>query len=233
MLMEYIIQALKGAFNLIITLDPEVRSVVSTSLQLSITSTLFAAVVGTPIGILITKVDFTGKHFLNTMLNTLLSLPTVVLGLLVFSFISRRGIFGEWGMLFTMRGIIIGQVLLILPIIIALVRNAIHDVDEKMYRTAISLGATGTQQFRLLLSEARYGIIGALITGFGRVVGEVGVSMMLGGNIKGYTRTITTAIAMETNKGRFSFGLALGIILLSISFIINYIIYYFQSGEFK
>lgn len=231
--MEYIIEALKGAFNLIITLDPEVRSVVSTSLQLSITSTLIAAVVGTPIGILITKVDFTGKHFLNTMLNTLLSLPTVVLGLLVFSFISRRGIFGEWGMLFTMTGIIIGQVLLILPIIIALVRNAIHDVDEKMYKTAMSLGATGTQQFRLLLSEARYGIIGALITGFGRVIGEVGVSMMLGGNIKGYTRTITTAIAMETNKGRFSFGLALGLILLSISFIINYIIYYFQSGEVK
>ena len=231
--MEYIIEALKGAFNLIITLDPEVRSVVSTSLQLSITSTLIAAVLGTPLGILITKVDFKAKHFLNTILNTLLSLPTVVLGLLVFSFISRRGIFGEWGMLFTMRGIIIGQVLLILPIIIALVRNAIHDVDEKMYKTAVSLGATGTQQFRLLLSEARYGIIGALVTGFGRVIGEVGVSMMLGGNIKGYTRTITTAIAMETNKGRFSFGLALGIILLSISFIINYIIYYFQSGEIQ
>jgi tungstate transport system permease protein len=231
--MEYIIEALRGAFNLIITLDTEVRTVVSTSLQLSLTSTFIAAIIGTPIGILITKVDFKGKHFLNTLLNTLLSLPTVVLGLLVFSFISRRGILGEWGMLFTMRGIIIGQVLLILPIIIALVRNAIHDVDEKMYKTAISLGATGTQQFRLLLSEARYGIIGALVTGFGRVIGEVGVSMMLGGNIKGYTRTITTAIAMETNKGRFSFGLALGIILLSISFIINYIIYYFQSGEIQ
>lgn len=231
--MEYIIEALRGAFNLIITLDTEVRTVVSTSLQLSLTSTFIAAIIGTPIGILITKVDFKGKHFLNTILNTLLSLPTVVLGLLVFSFISRRGILGEWGMLFTMRGIIIGQVLLILPIIIALVRNAIHDVDEKMYKTAISLGATGTQQFRLLLLEARYGIIGALVTGFGRVIGEVGVSMMLGGNIKGYTRTITTAIAMETNKGRFSFGLALGIILLSISFIINYIIYYFQSGEIQ
>src|SRR6056297_3861422 len=233
MLMEYIIQALKGAINLIFTLDPEVSTVVSTSLQLSLTSTVLAAIIGTPLGIMITKFDFTGKHFLNTILNTLLSLPTVVLGLFVYSVISRRGIFGEWGLLFTNKGIIIGQVLLILPIVVALVRNAIHDVDEKMYKTAISLGATGSQQFRLLLSEARYGIIGALVTGFGRVIGEVGVSMMLGGNIKGYTRTITTAIAMETNKGRFSFGLALGIILLSISFIINYIIYYFQSGEFK
>ena len=231
--MDYLLSALKGAINLIITLDPEVSIVVATSLKLSLTSTFIAALLGTPLGILISKVDFKGKYFLNTVLNTLLSLPTVVLGLFVYSIISRRGVLGETGMLFTLRGIIIGQVLLILPIIVALVRNAIHDVDEKMYKTAMSLGATGTQQFRLLLSEARYGIIGALITGFGRVIGEVGVSMMLGGNIKGYTRTITTAIAMETNKGRFSFGLALGIILLTISFIINYIIYYFQSGEVK
>ena len=231
--MDYLLSAFKGAINLIITLDSEISIVVATSLKLSLISTFIAALIGTPLGILISKVDFKGKYFLNTVLNTLLSLPTVVLGLFVYSIISRRGILGETGMLFTLRGIIIGQVLLILPIIVALVRNAIHDVDEKMYKTAMSLGATGTQQFRLLLSEARYGIIGALITGFGRVIGEVGVSMMLGGNIKGYTRTITTAIAMETNKGRFSFGLALGLILLSISFIINYIIYYFQSGEVK
>lgn len=231
--MNYIFIALRDAFKLIITLDPEVSNVVGTSLKLSLTSTFFAALLGIPLGILISKIEFKGKYLLNTILNTLLSLPTVVLGLFVYSVISRRGIFGEWGLLFTNRGIIIGQVLLILPIVVALVRNAIHDVDEKMYKTAISLGATGSQKFRLLISEARYGIIGALITSYGRVIGEVGVSMMLGGNIKGFTRTITTAIAMETNKGRFSFALALGIILLSISFIINFILYYFQSGESK
>ena len=231
--MNYIFIALRDAFKLIITLDPEVSNVVGTSLKLSLTSTFFAALLGIPLGILISKIEFKGKYLLNTILNTLLSLPTVVLGLFVYSVISRRGIFGEWGLLFTNRGIIIGQVLLILPIVVALVRNAIHDVDEKMYKTAISLGATGSQKFRLLISEARYGIIGALITSYGRVIGEVGVSMMLGGNIKGFTRTITTAIAMETNKGRFSFALALGIILLSISFIINFVLYYFQSGESK
>jgi len=231
--MNYIFIALRDAFKLIITLDPEVSNVVGTSLKLSLTSTFFAALLGIPLGILISKIEFKGKYLLNTILNTLLSLPTVVLGLFVYSVISRRGIFGEWGLLFTNKGIIIGQVLLILPIVVALVRNAIHDVDEKMYKTAISLGATGSQKFRLLISEARYGIIGALITSYGRVIGEVGVSMMLGGNIKGFTRTITTAIAMETNKGRFSFALALGIILLSISFIINFILYYFQSGESK
>jgi tungstate transport system permease protein len=231
--MNYIFIALRDAFKLIITLDPEVSNVVGTSLKLSLTSTFFAALLGIPLGILISKIEFKGKYLLNTILNTLLSLPTVVLGLFVYSVISRRGIFGEWGLLFTNKGIIIGQVLLILPIVVALVRNAIHDVDEKMYKTAISLGATGSQKFRLLISEARYGIIGALITSYGRVIGEVGVSMMLGGNIKGFTRTITTAIAMETNKGRFSFALALGIILLSIAFIINFILYYFQSGESK
>ncbi len=229
--MEYIISGLQSALMLIINLDPEVTKVVTTSLKLSLTSTLLAALFGTPLGILFSKIDFKGKFVFNTVLNTLLSLPTVVLGLFVYSIISRRGLLGEWGLLFTMKGIIIGQVLLILPIVMALVRNAIHDIDEKMYKTAISMGATGTQQFRLLLSEARYGIIGALITGFGRVIGEVGISMMLGGNIKGYTRTITTAIAMETNKGRFSFGLALGIILLFIAFLINFIIYFYQIGE--
>ncbi len=231
--MDYILSALKDAINLILTLDPEVSNVVGTSLKLSLTSTFLAALFGIPLGIIVSKIDFKGKYFLNTVLNTLLSLPTVVLGLFVYSIISRRGVLGEWGLLFTIRGIIIGQVLLIIPIVVALVRNAIHDIDEKMYKTAMSLGATDSQKFWLLISEARYGIIGALITSFGRVIGEVGVSMMIGGNIKGFTRTITTAIAMETNKGRFGFALALGIILLSISFIINFILYFFQSGESK
>ncbi|MCF8009559.1 MAG: ABC transporter permease [Halanaerobiales bacterium] len=231
--MDYIFAALKDAINLILSLDKEVSQVVRTSLKLSLISTFFAAVIGTPLGILISKIEFKGKYLLNTILNTLLSLPTVVLGLFVYSIISRQGLLGQYGLLYTNSGIVIGQVLLILPIVVALVRNAIHDIDEKMYKTAISLGATGQQQFRLLLSEARYGIVGALITSFGRVIGEVGISMMLGGNIRGYTRTITTAIAMETNKGRFSFGLALGIILLTISFIINFIIYYFQTGDSK
>lgn len=229
--MNYLLSALQEAFYLIINLDIEVMNVVMTSLKLSTTSTIIAAVIGIPPGILISKVDFRGKFAVNTILNTLLSMPTVVVGLFVYSIISRRGLLGDLGLLFTLRGIIIGQVLLILPIVVALVRNAIHDIDEKMYKTAISLGATKTQQFWLLLSEARYGIIGALITCFGRVIGEIGISMMLGGNIAGYTRTITTAIALETNKGRFSFGIALGLILLSISFFINILIYCYQIGD--
>ncbi len=229
--MNYLQEALIEAFKLIINLDRELLDVVTTSLRLSVTSTLIAALPGILLGIIISRNNFGGKKVINVILNTLLGLPTVVVGLFVYSLISRRGPLGELDMLFSIRGIILGQIILILPIIIALSRNAIHDIDDKMYKTAISMGATRLQQFKLLLAEARYGISGALIAAFGRVIGEIGVSMMLGGNIRGVTRTITTAMAMETNKGRFGFGLALGLILLTIAFLVNFGVYYLQAGE--
>ncbi|SJZ88504.1 ABC transporter permease [Selenihalanaerobacter shriftii] len=229
--MGYLLGGVKEAINLIISLDLEVLRIVWTSVKLSTISTIIASFLGIPVGILISKIDFKGKYLFNSILNTLLSLPTVVVGLIVYSLISHQGVLGEFNLLFTSQGIIIGQVILILPIVVALVRNAIHDIDDRMYETAIALGATGTQRFWLLISEAKYGIIGATIAAYGRVIGEVGVSMMLGGNIRRLTRTITTAIALETNKGRFSFALALGMILLSISFLVNFLIYYFQTGD--
>lgn len=229
--MDYIWQAIEEAIGLIIDLDGEVLQVVWASLRFSITSTILAAILGIPLGIMTSRIDFRGKSLVNIFLNTLLSMPTVVIGLLVYSFISRKGLFGEFALLFTSKGIILGQLLLILPLITALVRNAIHQVDQRLYETAISLGATKTQEFLLLLRETRYGIIGAIVAGYGRVIGEIGISMMLGGNIKGVTRTITTAIALETNKGRFSFGLALGLILLLISFVVNGLIYFLQAGD--
>ncbi len=228
--MEYLWSALVNAIKLIITLDKEVTNIVGTSLKLSTTSTILAALVGIPLGVLISKIDFKGRFLVNSILNTLLSLPTVVVGLFVYTFISRRGPLGGQEFLFSFKGIIIGQFILILPIVVVLVRNAIFDLDERIYRTAKSLGATGWQRFQLLISEARYGILGAVVSAYGRVIGEVGISMMIGGNIRRVTRTITTAIAMETNKGQFSFGLALGIILLLIAFLINLIIHYLQTG---
>ncbi|MEC9488273.1 MAG: ABC transporter permease [Halanaerobium sp.] len=231
--MEYLWSAFVNAIELIIALDKEVMNIVMTSLKLSTTSTILASLVGIPLGIFISKIDFKGRFLVNSILNTLLSLPTVVVGLLVYTFISRRGPLGEYDLLFSFWGIIIGQFILILPIVVVLVRNAIFDLDERIYRTAKSLGATGWQRFRLLISEARYAILGAIVTAYGRVIGEVGISMMLGGNIRRVTRTITTAIALETNKGRFSFGLALGLILLIIAFLINVLIHYIQTGENK
>jgi tungstate transport system permease protein len=230
-ILNYYIDAFREAFNLIITLDTELLKVITTSLKLSTSSTIIASLISIPTAVIISRREFAAKKIVNVMLNTLLSLPTVVIGIFVYSLISRRGVFGEYNLLFTSAGIIIGQVILIIPLITALVRNAIFSVDEKMYKTAKSIGATKKQQFKLLILEARYGIIGAVIAGFGRVLGEIGISMMLGGNIKGVTRTITTAMALETNKGRFSFALALGSILLILSFSINFIIYFLQEGE--
>lgn len=230
MTLDYLWSALVNAVKLIITLDEEVINIVGTSLKLSTTSTILAALAGVPLGILISRIDFKGRFLVNTILNTLLSLPTVVVGLFVYTLLSSRGPLGEQELLFTFKGIIIGQFILILPIVVVLVRNAIFDLDERIYMTARSLGATGSQGLRLLISEARYGILGAIVTAYGRVIAEVGISMMIGGNIRRVTRTITTAIALETNKGQFSFGLALGIILLFIAFLINLIIHYLQTG---
>ncbi|MGP3779522.1 ABC transporter permease [Halanaerobium saccharolyticum] len=229
--MDYYTDAIIRALQLIINLDSEVIQVVTTSLKISISSTLIASIISIPLAILIARNKFKSKKFINIILNTLLSLPTVVIGIFVYSLISRRGVLGELDLLFTPIGIIMGQVILIIPLITALIRNVIFSMDEKLYKTAISIGASRSQKFKLLILEARYGIIGAVIAGFGRVLGEIGVSMMLGGNIKGVTRTITTAMSLETNKGRFAFALALGIILLSLSFLINFVTYFLQEGK--
>ena len=229
--MDYYADAIYRALKLIITLDAEVIEVVTTSLKISTSSTLIASIISIPLAILIARNKFKSKKIINIILNTMLSLPTVVVGIFVYSLISRRGILGEFELLFTPIGIIFGQVLLIIPLITALIRNVIFSMDEKLYKTATSMGASRRQKFKLLILEARYGIIGAVIAGFGRVLGEIGISMMLGGNIKGVTRTITTAMSLETNKGRFAFALALGIILLSLSFLINVVTYFLQEGK--
>ena len=229
--MDYYSDAFLRALQLIITLDQEVIQVVMTSLKLSVSSTFLASIISIPLAILVARKKFKSKKFINIILNTFLSLPTVVIGIFVYSLISRRGILGELDLLFTPVGIIFGQVLLIIPLITALTRNVIFSMDEKLYKTATSMGASRWQKFKLLISEARYGIIGAIIAGFGRVLGEIGISMMLGGNIKGVTRTITTAMSLETNKGRFAFALALGVILLILSFLINFITYFLQEGK--
>jgi tungstate transport system permease protein len=228
---DYYTDAIFRALQLIISLDSEVIQVVTTSLKISISSTFIASIISMPLAVLIARNKFKTKKFINIILNTMLSLPTVVVGIFVYSLISRRGVLGELDLLFTPIGIIMGQVILIIPLITALIRNVIFSMDEKLYKTATSMGASRRQKFKLLILEARYGIIGAVIAGFGRVLGEIGVSMMLGGNIKGVTRTITTAMSLETNKGRFAFALALGIILLSLSFLINFVTYFLQEGK--
>jgi len=227
--MDNVLVGIKEAFSIIFSFDQEFLDIVWVSVKVSFISTTCAAVAGIPFAIFIQRKKFPGRNLLKTILNTLMSLPTVVVGLLVYSFLSRRGLLGSWGLLYTQTAIIIGQVILIFPIITSLSVTAIKSLDPRIEKTAKVLGANSWQGLQIFLREARFGIAGAVIAGFGRVFAEVGISMMLGGNLKNYTRTITTAIALETGKGEFSMGIALGIVLLIVAFSINIMFHQFQK----
>jgi len=227
----FIIEGIQKAFQLIFTLDSEIFNIVLLSLRVSLIAIFFSSVLGVYLGFLMAVKDFWGKNFTIASINTLLALPTVVVGLIVYSLISRKGPLGVFGLLFTPSAMIIGQFILATPIIIALTHSAVQGIDERVRDTALTLGATESQSAWMVIKEARYAVLAAVITGFGRVIAEVGAAMLLGGNIKGSTRTMTTAIALETSKGEFGFGIALGIILLIIAFSINILLHYFQSKQ--
>jgi tungstate transport system permease protein len=192
-----------------------------TSLYTSSCSIAIAALFGVPIGLWLGLNRFRGRQLLIALLNTLMALPTVVVGLLLFGLLSRQGPLGPLGLLFTPLAMIAGQTVLAAPIVANLVLAAVTGADQRIINTALTLGASRLQAAIQLLREIRFGVMAAVIAGFGRVIAEVGVAMMLGGNIRNSTRTMTTAIALETSKGEFAFGLALGIILLSVALIVN------------
>ena len=227
--MDFIVEGIQKAFQLIFTLDSEIFSIVLLSLRVSLTAVILASLLGVYLGFLMAVKDYWGKRFSVSLVNTLLALPTVVIGLIVYSLISRRGPLGIFGLLYTPLAMIIGQFILAVPIIIALTHSAVQGIDKRVRNTALTLGATEAQSAWTLIKEARYAVLAAVITGFGRVIAEVGAAMMLGGNIKGSTRVMTTAIALETAKGEFGFAIALGIILLFVAFSINILLHYFQD----
>ncbi len=227
--MDLLIDSVYSAFLLVIAFDPELLNIVGVSLTVSCGATLIASCFGLPCAFLISFKTFPGKAFLITILNTLLALPTVVIGLLVYSFISRRGILGPLDLLYTQKAIIIGQVILIFPVITTLTIAAISRIDKRYRQTALTLGANEFQVVKVIFREARYGIVAAIIAAFGRVIAEVGISMMLGGNAKGFTRTMTTAMALEYDKGSFTLAVALGLVLLGLSFGMNLLFHFFQG----
>ncbi len=214
-------RALWTALGLIATADADVVAAVWASLRFSLASTLLASLLGVPLGAALATVRFRGRQTLIALSNTLLALPTVVVGLTVYALISRQGPAGGLGLLFTPYAVILGQTVLILPITVALSRAAVASVPAVYAETARTLGAGPWRTTGAVLREAREGVLAACGTAFGRVIGEVGVSMMLGGNIAGYTRTMTTVIALETSKGAFELALALGIVLLVAAFAVN------------
>jgi len=212
------------AIELILNLDPAVVEITVRSLLIALASTTIAAAIAVPIGGLIHFHNFWGKRAAINVIQTLYSLPTVTVGLLVFLLLSRSGPLGGFGLLFTPAGMVIGQTILIVPIMTGLTIAALSGIADQVRDSAVSLGASKYQAIFTIMGEARAAMMAAVLLGFGRALSEVGVAMMIGGNIRGYTRVLTTAIALETSRGDIEFSMALGIILVSISLIVNLLV---------
>lgn len=226
--MRYLLEGIIEAIRLIFSVDRAVMAIAATSLHISIVAMLLSSVTAVPLGFLIGISRFRGRGIIITLLNTCMAVPTVVIGLVGYVLLSRQGVFGRFGLLFTPQAMMLGQYILAAPIIMALTISATQGVDPRVRQTAMSLGANGFQTALTILLEARFALLAAIITGFSRIIGEVGASMMLGGNIKGFTRSLSTAIALETNKGEFGFALALGLILLAIALGVNVLLRFLQ-----
>jgi tungstate transport system permease protein len=209
------------AIQLIVTLDPEVMEITGRSLAIAAASCLLATAICIPLGSLIHFNRFAGKRALINVIQTMYSVPTVVVGLLIFLLFSRAGPLGYMELLFTPTVMVIGQAVLIAPIVVGLTITAFSGVDKAVPETATALGADRFQVAFLTMREARFAMLTAIVMGFGRAISEVGLALMVGGNIRGYTRVLTTSIALETSKGDIELSIALGIILITVALIIN------------
>lgn len=217
--------ALREALGLIITGDKELFTICLTSLKFSTLSIAIASLAGLPLGFLLKLKEFPGRKLVLVVINSLMALPTVVVGLMVYSLISRSGPLGPYGLLFSPAAVVLGQTVLVLPLMTSLIYGSVSDMDPRLPETLKTLGATGHRYYIMLVRELRGPILSAVLAGFGRAIGEVGVSMMLGGNIRWFTRTITTTISLQTSKGEFELALALGIILMLIAFTLNFLMH--------
>ncbi|MEO8605884.1 MAG: ABC transporter permease, partial [bacterium] len=213
--------AVVAALHLLAARDPQVLATVAVSLQVALVATLLATLLGAPLGYLVGATSFRGRRGVETLLNTATALPTVLVGLLVYALLSRRGPLGEWELLYSRTAMIIGETVLIAPLMATLTMALVGGADPRIRETALTLGATRTGAAWTVLSELRRGLLAAVATGFGRLISELGVALMVGGNIKDATRTMTTAIALETGKGEFALALALGFILLAAALVVN------------
>jgi len=218
------------AIELLISGNESVYSAISTTVTVSSWSLIISLILGLPLGFALGYYNFPGKSIVRTIVDTFLAFPTVVIGLIAYTMLSQAGAFGEFNLLFTQQAIIIGQVVLGLPIIIALTATQVEAVDPRLYTSLKGLGARPFQILNATLIEARFGIMTAAVTAYGRIITEIGISMMVGGNIKYHTRTVTTAIALETGKGEFVTGIALGLVLFAMALMVNISLSFLKKG---
>jgi tungstate transport system permease protein len=219
------------AFQLIFTFNPEVMSIAGLSLRIALTSVVIGSIIGLPLASLIHFHNFRGKRILISLIQTFYSIPTVTVGLLVFVLFSHSGPLGGLDLIFTPTVMVIGQVILVMPILLGMTISALSGVDRYIIDTARSMGANSWQTMLVIIKEARFAVIAAVVLAFGRAISEVGLAMMVGGNIKGFTRVLTTAISLETSQGDWELSMALGIILIFIALVINIIMNRIQQRQ--
>jgi tungstate transport system permease protein len=229
--MDLILEGIKKAFWLLITFDPEVMRITFLSLQVSGSATLISLFIGISIGTTVALSKFPGRRIIVSLINTGMALPPVVVGLFVTIFLWRNGPLGVLGVLYTPTAMIIAQTVIATPIVMGITLAAIQQLPQKLRLQILALGATRIQMVWILIKEARLPLLAAVMAGFGGVISEVGASIMVGGNIKGYSRVLTTATVMETSRGNFDIAIALGIILLLLAYFINLILTQIQQRE--
>ena len=223
--MDFLLHGFFEAFNLLLNGDLETYSAIKATLYTSSVSILFAVLIGFPLGFSLGFYDFRGRKILRLLSDTALAMPTVAIGLILYAFITRNGPLGSLNLLFTLKAVMLGQFVLALPIIISLTASVVENMDRKHYLTILNLRLAPAKLVFCVLYELRYALMVVIATAYGRIVAEVGVAMMIGGNIKYFTRTITTAVSLETNKGEFAMGIALAMVLIFIAFLVNLAIF--------
>lgn len=231
--MDEIIRGMQEALRLLLGFDPKVIEIALLSLRVSGLALLISTLLGIPLGAWLGLGRFLGRRLMVAFVYTGMGFPPVVVGLFIYLLLSRSGPLGDLGWLFTTRAMVLAQAIISLPLVVGFTMAAVMGVDPELRLQLISLGATARQATLTLLWEARVGVLVAVIAGFGSIISEVGAVMMVGGNIQGSTRVLTTAVVLETNKGNFDLAIALGLILLGMAFVINLLLLQLQRGAFK
>ena len=229
--MELLLEGLKKAIEMILSGDPEILEITLLTLRVSITAVLVSTLIGIPTGMFLGLARFPGRRFILAIINIGMGLPPVVAGLWITLFLWRSGPLGDLAWLYTPTAIIMAQILVSLPIVTALTSTAFQQINPKLILQVKALGATKRQLYWILMKEVKLAILAAIIAGFGRVIAEVGAAMMVGGNISGETRILTTSIVMEVSKGNFDIALALSFILMTLAFIITFSLTYLQQRK--
>ncbi|MFQ5550976.1 MAG: ABC transporter permease [Gemmatimonadales bacterium] len=227
--MEFWIDGLRRGAVLLFQGDAEIFGITFFTMRIAVASTILSCAVGIPRGFVIGTNTFWGKRVALTLINTTLAFPTVVVGLVIWGLLSRSGPLGGAGLLYTGTAIVIAEIILAVPIAAALTAAAVQNVDPRIRRTAMTLGATAWQTHLAVAREARFALLAAVTVAFGRVLAEVGAAMIVGGNIRHHTRTLTTAVALATSRGDFPLAVALGLVLLALALTVNVLLQMFQG----